>query len=64
MVPNNVKYIWQDIICKYWKWALKTNLDKSENHEIKPALSVMHAKAHNWTCQVGKFCWIYNEWCC
>ncbi|CAB3983368.1 Hypothetical predicted protein [Paramuricea clavata] len=28
MVPNNVKYIWQDIICKYWKWALKTNLDK------------------------------------
>ena len=53
MIPNNVKYIWQDIICKYWKWAVKASKsDESNAHEIKPALSVMHAKAHNWTCQV------------
>ncbi|XP_046862765.1 uncharacterized protein LOC124456337 [Xenia sp. Carnegie-2017] len=67
MIPNNVKYIWQDIICKYyiwqdiickyWKWAVKASKsDESNAHEIKPALSVMHAKAHNWTCQVHWYC--------
>ncbi|XP_067055175.1 uncharacterized protein [Acropora muricata] len=50
MIPSGVKYFWEDIVCKYWKWARKAGgLDGSN---MKPALSVMHAKAHNWTCQV------------
>jgi len=51
MIPAGVKYFWEDIVCKYWKWARKAGgLDGSG---MKPALSVMHAKAHNWTCQVN-----------
>lgn len=41
---------WEDIVCKYWKWAKKAG--GVEGSGLKPALSVMHAKAHNWTCQV------------
>lgn len=44
-------FFWQDIMCKFWKWAEKSDIDFS-SYQIKPALSVMHAKAHNWTCQV------------
>ena len=51
MIPAGVMYFWEDIVCKYWKWARKAGgLDGSD---MKPALSVMHAKAHNWTCQVN-----------
>lgn len=50
MQPANVAFIWVDVICKYWKWARNAGLLKECS--IKPALSVMHAKAHNWTCQV------------
>lgn len=55
MQPANVAFIWVDVICKYWKWARNAGLLKECS--IKPALSVMHAKAHNWTCQV-LFDWV------
>ena len=41
---------WEDIVCKYWKWAGKAG--GLGNCDMKPALSVMHTKAHSWTCQV------------
>lgn len=50
MIPAGVAYFWEDIVCKYWKWAKKAG--GVEGSGMKPALSVMHAKAHNWTCQV------------
>jgi len=50
MVPARVAYFWEDIVCKYWKWAKKAG--GVEGSRMRPALSVMHAKAHNWTCQV------------
>lgn len=50
MIPAGVTYFWEDIVCKYWKWAKKAG--GVEGSGMKPALSVMHAKAHNWTCQV------------
>lgn len=50
MIPASVNYFWEDIVCKYWKWAEKAG--GLENCGMKPALSVMHAKAHSWTCQV------------
>ena len=53
----NVKFFWENIVCKYWKWAQKVGIPS----DIKPALSVMHGKAHNWTCQVYIFskCFIH-----
>ena len=52
MMPNNVEYMWEDIICKYWKWAQNIPNNSMELQNMKPVLSVMHAKAHNWSCQV------------
>lgn len=43
-----VKFFWEDIVCEYWKWAQKVGIPSG----MKPALSVMHGKAHTWTCQV------------
>ena len=53
MLPAVVKYFWEDIVCKYWKWAGKVG---GSEMNMKPALSVMHAKAHKWSCQVRFFC--------
>lgn len=50
-IPRNVKFLWYDVVCKYWPWLKKQNKEVSE--KMKPALSVMHAKAHAWYCQVG-----------
>ena len=52
MIPAGVKYFWEDIGCKYWKWARKAV--GLEGSGMKPALSIMHGKAHNWMCQVIK----------
>lgn len=49
-LPKNVQFFWYDVVCKYWPWIQKHNKEVSE--KMKPALSVMHAKAHAWYCQV------------
>ncbi|KAJ7337885.1 hypothetical protein OS493_008043 [Desmophyllum pertusum] len=49
MFPAGVEFFWEDIVCKYWKWAAKVG---GSEMTMKPALSVMHAKAHKWSCQV------------
>ncbi|XP_072041208.1 uncharacterized protein [Amphiura filiformis] len=55
MLQEGVQFMWQDVICKYWPWAKKQQ-QKPEyargTTAMKPALSVMHAKAHAWDCQV------------
>lgn len=50
MLPAGVKYFWEDIVCKYWKWAGKVG---GPGMTMTSALSVMHAKAHKWFCQVS-----------
>ena len=52
---TNVKFVWQDIMCKYLPWLKKvTDLlpDYKDLLSTSPALSVMHAKAHSLDCQV------------
>ena len=49
MVPRNVKFMWYDVICKYWPWLIKQ--DPTAASVMRPGLSVMHAKAHSWSCQ-------------
>jgi len=49
-IPAGAKYFWEDIVCKYWKWARKAG--GLEGSDMQPAFCIMHAKAHNWTCQV------------
>ncbi|XP_069179271.1 uncharacterized protein [Procambarus clarkii] len=51
-----VKFICQDIICKYWPWALTVAQKQSHFHigQAKPFLGVLHAKGHAWYCQVNK----------
>lgn len=50
-IPKKVKYFWYDVVCKYWPWLNKNDREVSE--KMKPALSIMHAKAHSWSCQVS-----------
>ena len=67
MLSAPVKYFWEDVVCQYWKWAQK--VDGVSTSAMMPALSVMHAKAHNWTCQVCFYsdvhciiCCLYQSW--
>ncbi len=53
LLPMGVKVLWQDVICRYWTWAKKKLMFKDAVEKMDPALSVMHAKAHSWDCQVG-----------
>lgn len=50
MIPRKVTYFWEDVVCKYWPWLMKK--DPQSASKMKPALSVMHGKAHSWSCQV------------
>ena len=45
-----IEFFWYDVVCKYWPWLKKDDAVAAE--KMKPALSVMHAKAHSWSCQV------------
>ena len=49
-LPRNTMFFWYDVVCKYWPWLAKC--DQETLQKMKPALSVMHAKAHAWYCQV------------
>ena len=59
-IPKQVKYFWYDVVCKFWPWLQKHDGESAKN--MKPALSVMHAKAHSWSCQVG-YCWNWINFC-
>lgn len=52
---QSAKCIWADIICQYWPWAV-VKAESCPNLRsamcAQPCLSVMHAKAHSWHCQI------------
>ncbi|XP_028417750.1 uncharacterized protein LOC114542274 [Dendronephthya gigantea] len=54
LVPQGVMFLWQDVVCKYWPWfmSLPKELSPQDTFLMKPALSIMHGKAHIWSCQV------------
>ena len=60
MLPAGVRFFWEDIVCRYWKWASK--IGREETKTMRPALSVMHAKAHKWSCQVYLFDSVDNNY--
>lgn len=53
-----VKFVCQDVICKYWPWLQRVTSKMDANDSLqgllnaKPFLSVVHGKAHSWPCQV------------
>uniref|UniRef100_A0A7M5X0A6 CxC3 like cysteine cluster domain-containing protein n=1 Tax=Clytia hemisphaerica TaxID=252671 RepID=A0A7M5X0A6_9CNID len=51
ILPNNVEYMFADVMCKLWTYLCKVDSDLPS--KIKGALSVMHAKGHNLNCQVN-----------
>ncbi|XP_048581071.1 uncharacterized protein LOC116618759 isoform X3 [Nematostella vectensis] len=48
-LPKEVEFFWYDVVCQYWPWLRMHDPDTAS--KMKPALSVMHAKAHSWNCQ-------------
>ncbi|XP_067305976.1 uncharacterized protein [Pseudorasbora parva] len=54
--PRNVQFMCTDVICKYWPYLQRVaNIcpEFSPLLDMKPFLSVMHAKAHSWKCEVN-----------
>ncbi|GAQ89043.1 hypothetical protein KFL_004820030 [Klebsormidium nitens] len=51
---KGVKFIYQDIICKYFPWREKVRekMGHGDGGGIRPALNLMHGKLHSWECQV------------
>lgn len=53
-----INFVCQDVICRFWPWLEKLRCQLpnepgvQSTMEMKPFLSVMHAKAHDWACQV------------
>ncbi|XP_066933858.1 uncharacterized protein [Clytia hemisphaerica] len=50
MVPRRTSFCFADVMCKLWPFMRRD--DPSMNDQIKPALSIMHAKGHALECQV------------
>lgn len=50
--PLGINFLWQDVICRYWPWAMRRLNYQQAVATIRPALSIMHSKAHAWDCQV------------
>jgi len=51
MLKKKVLFMWYDVICKYWVWL--QHKDPFMIDQMKPALSVMHGKLHEASCQVN-----------
>lgn len=52
MLSQNVEFFWYDVVCKYWPWL--NSHDPFISDQMKPALSVMHGKIHQMSCQIEK----------
>ncbi|XP_073799249.1 uncharacterized protein isoform X2 [Danio rerio] len=55
LTPRNVQFMCTDVICKYWPYLQRVVRDCPELSpllDMKPFLSVMHAKAHSWKCEI------------
>lgn len=61
-LSRTTQFFWYDVICKYWPWLRKNDLTTSQ--KMKPALSVMHAKAHAWYCQVNSVAFTHSMCYC
>ena len=51
MAKKEVDFFWYDVVCKYWVWLRER--DPFMVDQMKPALSVMHGKVHEASCQVS-----------
>ena len=56
-----VKFLCHDTMCKFFPWIQRVAKQCSGDDgiqkvaQMKPFLSVMHGKAHDWACQVSFF---------
>ena len=50
IIKREVKFIFQDVACKYRTWVEKVDPESSTKATF--ALNLMHGTGHDWTCQV------------
>ena len=51
----NVQFFCSDVVCKYWPYLQRVVGHCPELRDLlnmRPFLSIMHAKAHSWMCEV------------
>lgn len=55
LASQTVKFFCSDVICKYWPYLERVVRFCPELEDLlnmRPFLSIMHAKAHSWMCEV------------
>lgn len=56
LASQNVQFFCSDVVCKYWPYLQRVVGNCPELQDLLntyPFLSVMHAKAHSWMCEVN-----------
>lgn len=57
LASKNIQFFCSDVVCKYWPYLQKVADSCPELQDLlcmRPFLSIMHAKAHSWMCEVIK----------
>lgn len=55
LAPHNIQFFCSDVVCKYWPYLQRIVGHSPELQDLlnmRPFLSIMHAKAHSWICEV------------
>lgn len=55
LASQNVQFFCSDVVCKYWPYLQRVVDHCPEFQDLlnmRPFLSIMHAKAHSWICEV------------
>lgn len=55
LASQNVQFFCSDVVCKYWPYLQRVVGHCPELPDLlnmRPFLSIMHAKAHSWMCEV------------
>lgn len=65
---HDITFFCMDVVCKYWPYLQRVSTNCPELQPLqnmRPFLSVVHAKAHDFKCEVGIIQYMYcnvNKW--
>ncbi len=61
LASRQITFFCMDVTCKYWPYLQRVAKSCPELQHLlnmKPFLSVFHAKAHDFKCEVGELCYV------
>lgn len=67
LASRQITFFCMDVTCKYWPYLQRVAKSCPELQHLlnmKPFLSVFHAKAHDFKCEVGELCYVIIKTFC